>query len=798
MTQPVSLLAAPFVPTTSIAGSEPTRLFRGQNVIVKALGDTARLETFPGVKNLGESYDIDSWTLTGTVTWTAGSTTVTITAGAALTELRPGQMFLAGAEIFVVNRVESNTSVIVERAPTTTDAVGTTGHFMPVLFEVDNKRGVLRRGNAIAIDRRDLLFVGQGNLYLNGTDTTFAASRRPQRLQRDTGGSYTLVPFGFPNAPPRPVFTVGVGAGQKNMQAGKYSFMASYWNSVTGGFSNPSDLVKTTTGGTELTIIAGGFFDCDVTDIRNAKPTNADGVIIWGSLSGGGVTDINTSNFNQGAWYEVARIQFTAKTITAVDLGADTITIPNHRFRNGNYLIYTRTGGTTDIGGLTSGTRYYVIVVDKDTIKLASTVANYRANTAIDLNTTVGDGTQTIGALDSSDIFPVEYLDAEVGNIASGDNDQPPECEWVANFANTPFYISCFGRVTSTNPFGESLGNFVLSSKQSNIEAAPVSWRVSLGAEITGFASGVGRLFCLTRNGIPFVTPTGRTELSRLSPTLLDFPFTARPFATKGGISPYNLMLVQNDLYMFTGGMPLRSPSMTDEKASPFELGRTIEDVILTWKDGYTFVAHDPQNRHVCFVGSAVRKNASGYWESEIYPLDLSGSVPMWQPKILLTSTTEDRIVSGVAVVNNRFEFLCGGRTATKREVKTFRYYEGDGTAIPYYIVFQPTDLGEELRSKMMRSIRVTGRVNSLVAQIHGAAPGGEVSIANIEAGTNSLSGDITIGSSSGLRRMFRTKYLVKNLGIAALRLAGTWPGTGDPDRIDEVVIEVGTHGRKV
>lgn len=798
MTEPISLLAAPFVPTTSLAGSEPTRLFRGQNIVVKALGDMARLETFPGVRSLSENYEIDAWTLTGTVIWTANSTTVTITGGAALSELRPGQMFIAGAEVFVVNRVVSDTSIIVERAPTTTDAVGTTGHFMPTLFEVDNRRGVLRRGNAIAIDRRDLLFVGQGNLYLNGTDTTFAASRRPQRLQRATDGTYTLVPFGFPNAPPRPVFTVGFGAGQKNMQAGKYSFMASYWNSVTGGFSNPSDLVKTETGGAELTITAGGFFNCDVTDIIAAKPTNADGVIIWGSLSGGGVADINASNFNQGAWYEVARVQFTAKTVTAVDTGADTITIPNHKFRNGDYLVYTRTGGTTDIGGLTSGTRYYVIVVDANTIKVAAIIANYRANTALDL-TAAGDGTRTFGALASGDVFPVEYLDAEVGNIASGDNDRPPECEWIANFANTPFYISCFGRITAANPFGESFGNFVLSAKQSNIEAAPTAWRVSLGAEITGFASGVGRLFCLTRNGIPFVTPTGRTELSRLSPTLLDFPFTARPFATKGGISPYNLMLVQNDLYMFTGGMPLRSPSMIDEKASPFELGRAIEDVILTWKDGYTFVAHDPQNRHVCFVGSAVRKNTAGYWESEVYPLDLSGQVPMWQPKILLTSPTRDMIVSGVAVVDNRFEFLCGGRrAATTRRVDTFRYYESDGSAIPYYIVFQPTDLGEELRSKMMRSIRVTGRVNSLTAQVHGAAPGGTISIANIEAGTNSLSGDIAIGSSSGLQRMFRTKYLVKNLGLAALRIAGTWPGTGDPDRIDEVVIEVGTHGRKV
>src|SRR5262249_207815 len=60
----------------------------------------------------------------------------------------------------------------------------------------------------------------------------------------------------------------------------------------------------------------------------------------------------------------------------------------NHRFYNGEPVTYT-TGGTP-IGGLaTNGTTYYVIVLDSNTIELASSLVNAQNGQAITLSHTL-------------------------------------------------------------------------------------------------------------------------------------------------------------------------------------------------------------------------------------------------------------------------------------------------------------------------------------------------------------------------------------------------------------------------
>lgn len=59
----------------------------------------------------------------------------------------------------------------------------------------------------------------------------------------------------------------------------------------------------------------------------------------------------------------------------ATAVNANTITSTNHKFITGNRVIYTNGGGTS-IGGLTSGNTYYVILVNANNIKLASTFTN--------------------------------------------------------------------------------------------------------------------------------------------------------------------------------------------------------------------------------------------------------------------------------------------------------------------------------------------------------------------------------------------------------------------------------------
>ena len=85
----------------------------------------------------------------------------------------------------------------------------------------------------------------------------------------------------------------------------------------------------------------------------------------------------------------------TALTIatTAVSTTADTITSTNHRYLTGTKLTYGAASGTV-LGGLSDATAYYVIRVTDDTFKLASSLANAQAGTAIDLTGT-GNSSQT-------------------------------------------------------------------------------------------------------------------------------------------------------------------------------------------------------------------------------------------------------------------------------------------------------------------------------------------------------------------------------------------------------------------
>ena len=74
----------------------------------------------------------------------------------------------------------------------------------------------------------------------------------------------------------------------------------------------------------------------------------------------------------------------TASLTGAVSLSNDTITQINHRFITGQRVTYSNGGGVS-IGGLTSGSAYYIIKNDQNTFKLATSYANALASVVIDL-----------------------------------------------------------------------------------------------------------------------------------------------------------------------------------------------------------------------------------------------------------------------------------------------------------------------------------------------------------------------------------------------------------------------------
>jgi hypothetical protein len=86
----------------------------------------------------------------------------------------------------------------------------------------------------------------------------------------------------------------------------------------------------------------------------------------------------------------------TYATATGINLTSNTITVPSHGYTTGDVVIYDKNGGTI-VTGLTNYGIYFVIVVDVNTIKLATSAGNATLGTAVDL-TIVGSGSQLLYA----------------------------------------------------------------------------------------------------------------------------------------------------------------------------------------------------------------------------------------------------------------------------------------------------------------------------------------------------------------------------------------------------------------
>ena len=84
-------------------------------------------------------------------------------------------------------------------------------------------------------------------------------------------------------------------------------------------------------------------------------------------------------------------LTFDGSAASIVSVANDTITQSLHRFVQGQRVTYTH-GGGGNIGGLTSGTVYYIINDGENTIKLATNSSNAASGTAINISA-VGTGT---------------------------------------------------------------------------------------------------------------------------------------------------------------------------------------------------------------------------------------------------------------------------------------------------------------------------------------------------------------------------------------------------------------------
>lgn len=382
--------------------------------------------------------------------------------------------------------------------------------------------------------------------------------------------------------------------------------------------------------------------------------------------------------------------------------------------------------------------------------------------------------------------FLVEWVDAEVSTNEqlTFNNDAPPNAEFVSQIAQYPIWVSCQGKV----PTGTSIsspGPYILPAKPNNIEAVPLgqppyglSVSTSPAETIMGCVPALGRLFLPTQSSLQVGQTTGQAAV----------PLTARPFWKSTGFKNADQLIFVNDtLYGYPGSGPTRSSADGDEVVVQKEFAADMQEIISTWIHGQVMVVHDPTNDAVCFLHCGDSLNASGYWTTRILMYGLRQQALIGD--VILESATQDMIVSGVATVGERFEFLAGGRTAAATvSVGTYRFDTGSGSSVSAYLAWAFNGNG---RDALVKALTVTGKITSPNAGIHGAGVAQAISTTILEAGNSgSRSGTINLTTTTDVTQSQRIQLNVPNISEWTVRLDSTWAGTGAKDRIDKAEVE--------
>ena len=189
--------------------------------------------------------------------------------------------------------------------------------------------------------------------------------------------------------------------------------------SLTGTGNNAQNFVGSTNTGLTMTSNMSGSTESGVAAAVSRPPidfatssagqinSNILGISNAESLAGvDNVTDIAVAT--DGARYVQAPTITvagpTARTLATsnVSLANDTFTITGHNMRTGTSITYNSQGGTNlaqNSGNIADDTELFVIRVDDDTIKLASSLSNAQAGTALDMtggSSNVGNNSQTL------------------------------------------------------------------------------------------------------------------------------------------------------------------------------------------------------------------------------------------------------------------------------------------------------------------------------------------------------------------------------------------------------------------
>ena len=186
---------------------------------------------------------------------------------------------------------------------------------------------------------------------------------------------------------------------------------------LTGTGNNSQTFIGETNTGITLTSDFGGSTESGVAATVSRPPIDGHGGTIDANVLGidegesvagvDNVTDIALTSTTGARYVQAPTITVagpTARTLATsnVSLANDTFTLTNHNMRTGTSITYNSQGGTNlaqNSGNIADDTELFVIRVDADTIKLASSLSNAQAGTAIDFtggSSNVGNNSQTL------------------------------------------------------------------------------------------------------------------------------------------------------------------------------------------------------------------------------------------------------------------------------------------------------------------------------------------------------------------------------------------------------------------
>lgn len=138
-----------------------------------------------------------------------------------------------------------------------------------------------------------------------------------------------------------------------------------------------------------ITVSDGGSGYASAPSVTVAGAGTATATVSGGKVTAFTITAAGSSYTSPPAITVAAPAAVTFNGASGVDDSAETITLTGHPFVTGDQVTYSDGSGTA-IGGLTDGGTFFVIKVDANTIKLATTLNNANAGTAIDLTDGVG------------------------------------------------------------------------------------------------------------------------------------------------------------------------------------------------------------------------------------------------------------------------------------------------------------------------------------------------------------------------------------------------------------------------